>query len=442
MPIRTRARKSPDRKANRGPDPRLSRLPRLLAVGAALAATELLIAVVLGRFFSWGRAEALLFFAFRPWLLLVAAFIVSRWPAVERTGLYAGFLLLAAISESLFLISLGAQEPWREAVRGLAAGAVLAVAVDLTLQVAQRLFGELGHRIAAAAVLAVFFVPGALAPYEAIAIGGAGNAAVEKRDLMMITGLPLVWGEHGPLDPRSRPAGSFKALEREFNVRPLDVLDARSLASGRLLLIAQPRPLAPSELVALDNWVRRGGRALILTDPMLLWPSDLPIGDVRRAPAIGLLRPLLAHWGVRMETPSEARLVVEEIRTGGETRRLVVFAPGRFASAACTIASQALVADCRIGAGRAILIADADMMHDRLWIGPGTAGAERHGRVADNPLIVADLLDELAGAPRRRPEKPVAWLDSDSNRGSAILLALLPLALAAAPAAWRSARAR
>ncbi len=441
MPIRTRTRKSQNHRANRAPDPRLNGLPRLLAAGAALAAIELLLAVLLGRFFSWGRAEALLFFAFRPWLLLVAAFMVCRWPAVERAGLYAAFLLFAAISESLFLISLGGQEPWREAVRGLAAGAALALAVDLTLQLAQRLFGRLGHRIAAAAVLALFFVPGALAPYEAIAIGSAGNAAAEKRDLMMMTGLPLVWGEHGPLDPRSRPAGAFKALEQEFNVRPLDVLDARSLASGRLLLLAQPRPLAPSELVALDNWVRQGGRALILTDPMLLWPSDLPIGDSRRAPAIGLLGPLLAHWGVSMKIPAEARLVVEEVRTGGETRRLIVFAPGRFASAACAIGSQALLADCRIGEGRAILVADADMMHDRLWIGPGTAGAERHGRVADNPLIVADLLDGLVGARRPRPQAPVAWLDSDADRRRAFLLALLPLAFAAAPAAWRFARA-
>ncbi len=417
-------------------------MPRLLAGGAALAAAEILIAVLLGRFFTWGRAEALLFFAFRPWLLLVAAFTVSRSPGGERAGLYAMFLLLAGISESLFLMGLGAQEPWLEALRGLAAGAALAIVVDLTLQLARRLFGILGQRIAAAALLALFFVPGALGPYEAIAIGGSGAPAAEKRDLMMVTGLPLVWGELGPLDPGSRPAGAFKALEREFNVRLLDVLDARSLASGRLLLIAQPRPLAPTELVALDKWVRQGGRALILTDPMLLWPSDLPIGDARRAPAIGLLRPLLDHWGVSMKSPPEASLVVKEIRTGGETRRLTMFAPGRFASAACAVRSHGLVADCRIGEGRAILIADADMMHDRLWIGPGTAGAERHGRVADNPLILADLIDELAGSARRRSQGPVAWLDPGAAPSKALLLALLPLALAAAPTAWRFARAR
>ena len=141
-------------------------------------------------------------------------------------------------------------------------------------------------------------------PVRAARAVGAESA---NPDLMLMTALPLIWGEGGAFDPASRPQLSYKQLQREFRVRPLDVLDEAGLASGRLLLLAQPRVLAPVELVALDAWVRGGGRALILTDPLLLWPSALPIGDVRRPPAIGLLGPLLAHWGLALDPPAEAR---------------------------------------------------------------------------------------------------------------------------------------
>jgi hypothetical protein len=86
---------------------------------------------------------------------------------------------------------------------------------------------------------------------------------------MLMTGLPIVWGEAGPFDPASKPAAAYVELQREFAFRPVDVLDADSLGRGKLLFLAQPQRLAPAELAALDAWIRGGGRALILTDPML-----------------------------------------------------------------------------------------------------------------------------------------------------------------------------
>jgi hypothetical protein len=257
---------------------------------------------------------------------------------------------------------------------------------------------------------------------------------------MLLTALPLIWGEAGPLDLGSQPAASYEALEEEFRIRPLDVLDSKSLGSGRLLLLAQPRALAPSELVALDDWVRRGGRALILTDPTLLWPSELPLGDIRRPPAIGLLDPLLTHWGLRMEAPNAPAAVVEDVRS----RRLAMFAPGRFTSnsPSCTVGPGGHIARCRLERGSAILLADADMMHDRLWVGPGEGGTRRYARTSDNPLLVADWLDELAGRHRERAQGSVNWIDKEARPVLALLFALIPIFAASAVIATLRLRPR
>jgi hypothetical protein len=396
-----------------------------------------------GRFFSLGRAEALLFLALRPWLLLALALLAAHLALRERVALYGAALLLAMVSQTLFLCALGASNPLPEAARGLLAGMLLIVAIDLVVQLVRRFIPRLGRAMGATALLLLFLLPGGLRPYEAIVMATPGRGeAHEKPDLMLLTALPLLWGELGPLNANSRPAAAFRSLEKEFAIRPLDVLDGPSLGSGTLLLLAQPRALAPSEFVALDAWVRNGGRALILTDPQLIWPSDLPIGDVRRPPAIGLLAPLLEHWGLRLEPAPEPRAAMQQVSSAGASRRLLMFAPGRFMSDAnsCTVALSGVLADCRIGRGRAILLADADMLHDRLWVGPVGLGTERHTRVADNPLIVADQLDALAGVYRQRLAGDVQWLDPGADRRLAVLLGLLPLLLAATPAIARAAR--
>ena len=420
----------------------LKRSARIAAAAAAYAAGELLATVFIGRFFSWGRAEAWLFLAFRPWLLLVAAVLAQRLEWRARYGFYTLALLLAGLSESLFLTGLGASSPWPEAARGMAAGAALVLLFDLVLRLGGRL-RRMGQSVATGALAVLLVVPNSLRSYEALVTGGGGEAAGAKRDLMLMSALPLVWGEKGPFDPGSKPAAAYEALSHEFRIRPLDVLDEKNLDSGRLLLLAQPRALAPEELVALDAWVRRGGRALILTDPRLAWPSELPLGDIRRPPPIGLLDPLLTHWGLRLE-PGPERTVVRQLGLGGVPRRLVMAAPGSFVAGGgdCRVDAIREIARCRIGAGRAMLLADADMMHDDLWVGPVSRGTERHARTSDSPLILADWLDELAGTRRTRAAASVQWLDPAVDPAWAWLLALLPILAAAAPAASLGLRRR
>lgn len=385
----------------------------LPVAGAAIyAAAELAAGLTIGRFFEWGRAEALLFFAFRPWLLLAAALIVARFGWRLRVRFYAAALLLAGLGQSLFLINLGNADPWPEMLRGWVAGAALVGVIDLVLQVGRRRFGRAGQIAATALIVLLFVVPRGLGPYETLAAGPTGSrVAADKPTLLLMTALPIIWGEGGAFDPQSRPASSYRALQEEFTVRPLDVLDPQSLSGARLLLLAQPRALEPAELVALDTWVRRGGRVLVLTDPSLLWPSELPLGDVRRPPPVGLLGPLLRHWGLTLEAEAQPRLVVDYVRQQGDARKLTLGAPGSFTATgpACRLTGRSYFAHCAIGQGTALLVADADLLRDGLWAAPGEGGTGRHARLADNPLILAGWLDRLAGHARPRAARPVVW---------------------------------
>ncbi|HEX8511820.1 MAG TPA: hypothetical protein VF688_01795 [Allosphingosinicella sp.] len=226
-----------------------------------------------------------------------------------------------------------------------------------------------------------------------------------------MTGLPLVWGEKGPFDPASRPAVAYAELSEEFDFRPVDVLDPATLARGRFLFLAQPKRLAPAELTALDAWIRKGGRALMLNDPILAWPSELPLGDIRRPPPTGLLSPLLAHWRLTLEPPAQTGEA--EARWNG--RRILLDSPGRLRSSStdCIVDEEEWSALCRLGRGTVRIVADADLMRDSLW----TSGA-------DNPAVVGEWLDELVGRPR-----PVDWTGTWGRPAAAVLALLIIIGL-------------
>ena len=164
-----------------------------------------------------------------------------------------------------------------------------------------------------------------------------------------------MFGEQFSLDPGGSPA--LKALSARYRVVPISVTDQADLAKGRLLLMAQPRAQRAEDLVALDNWVRGGGRVLLLADPMLDWQSGRPLGDPLAPPPMFADTGLLGHWGLRLDTPDQRGL--KRTKIGGYY--VLTDSPGSLWGR-CDIGRDRLVAQCRIGRGRATIIADADFL--------------------------------------------------------------------------------
>ncbi|WP_219893852.1 GldG family protein [Aquisediminimonas profunda] len=207
--------------------------------------------------------------------------------------------------------------------------------------------------------------------------------------IVFMTALPLFPASAAPAEILNGPdqrAAIIRALAARHHIIPIARLDEKALV-GSMLIVAQPRGLAGEELVALDAWVRQGGKALIFSDPELVWPSELPFGDPRRAPPIGLLDPLLSHWGLELVSPA--------MNDDGPVKRIGV---GKFVVAVawagkwrtdnpdCKIESDAFIAACRIGKGQVVLVADADMLDERLWQSSGS----------DNESAVLDMVSRVA----------------------------------------------
>jgi ABC-type uncharacterized transport system len=213
-----------------------------------------------------------------------------------------------------------------------------------------------------------------------------------SEELHVLTSLPLFWGEGDVgdiLGNRSGKARILSALETQRRVIPLETAERASLASVRILMIAQPRRLAPAELVELDVWLRNGGRLLVFTDPLLDWPSELPLGDVRRAPPVGLLDPLLAHWGLEL---GDADMAAPSIQFGEIGQQRVVTAhAGTWSEAGhrCKVES-ALLAVCHVRHGVAFLVADVDLLNAALWGAEGT----------DNESAILGLVSRVASEKR------------------------------------------
>jgi hypothetical protein len=136
------------------------------------------------------------------------------------------------------------------------------------------------------------------------------------------------------------------------------------LAGLGLLVMAQPRALAPQENVALDRWVRKGGRLLLFADPMLTAQSAYAFGDRRRPESMVMLSPILARWGLVLEFDAEQPGGLRDAELLGS--KIPVDLPGRLAAmrgkARCALLAEGLAASCRIGKGGALVVADAALL--------------------------------------------------------------------------------
>lgn len=260
-----------------------------------------------------------------------------------------------------------------------------------------------------------------------------GVALYEPQDVVVLTALPLFWPEgSGVRELLQDDVPSHISLQSAsmHRLTPLDHLDAMSLAKADVLLLAQPGAMQPEELVVLDSWVRAGGHSVIFADPLLIWPSELSIGDPRRPPVTSLLDPLLKHWGLKLESVSEdAEGVERRMLESGHV--LLLAGASRFSltqsdeqADICVLMEAGLMAQCNIGKGQVRLVADADLLDDRLWLANKRWAEHPAAQTSDSILLMDAWLSNPDGTPASMAPRRVV---NDAALVSAMRFALLAI---------------
>ncbi len=363
-----------------------------LAIAAALAALG-------GGWLALGRIDPLFLLPGLGWATF-AGLAVHRGGWRQALGWAAALTILSALLVLLLAVP-GTDMPW--GAWGLSFSGAL-----LLLLGWQSAAAWLTRRAAARWLRCILGIAGAIIWLQAMgrALPYAYDIAPPpaKARVALMSALPLggqmaSFGADARLGAPVAPSALYSALAREFALRPLpDLADG---AGQETLLLIQPAALPPADLVAIDAHVRGGASALILADG--LYSAALQHGGLHgangganAAPVTSLLTPLLHHWGLELDAP--AGLVARGVLVDVDGQRLHLFSPGRFrlmaSDGACRLHPSAYIADCRIGAGRAILVSDADMVDAALWRAGAGALAERSG----NARWLAARLAMLSGA--------------------------------------------
>ena len=202
------------------------------------------------------------------------------------------------------------------------------------------------------------------------------SAAIESDlpKLGLVTGLPIYWPEEAGFEDLARGEGELpwvrRDLEKRFAIVPLDLLaqddgsPSAELSSLQHLMIAQPRGLSAAANVALDRWVRNGGQLLYVIDPMLTQHSHYGLGDPRRPNDVGLVPPFFGRWGLSMSVRENPDGNPRTFRL--DNAEIVAFEYGELqlqasetAGTRCELLADGLMAQCEVGEGQALIVADA-----------------------------------------------------------------------------------
>jgi hypothetical protein len=248
-----------------------------------------------------------------------------------------------------------------------------------------------GNRLRAVLAGCVLALSACNAEPPAAADKAPANPQAERPPLGLMTSLPLYWPEGTDLATLASGAAPIpwqrRAMETRFELVPLDTLapiaalspeepELDPLAGLQRLAAIQPRGLSPADNVALDNWVRGGGKLLLVLDPVLTGEYQAALGDPRRPVDTALILPVVKRWGLDIgfaihETEDGYNRTIR--LPGGAELPLADYGMieiGDDVAARCTSSDPAFVT-CRVGKGQVALIADAALFEHPEFAGEG-----------------------------------------------------------------------
>ncbi len=131
----------------------------------------------------------------------------------------------------------------------------------------------------------------------------------KKPKVGVVSNIPFDAGSGGmmaAMQGQSKPFMIYEQLRESFDVQFLEQEFDRIPADIDVVMIAHPKPLTPTTQYAIDQFVMRGGRALVFLDP---WseisqvgadPSGQPLQGSTQSSAASI-EPLLKSWGVAVD---------------------------------------------------------------------------------------------------------------------------------------------
>ncbi len=125
-------------------------------------------------------------------------------------------------------------------------------------------------------------------------LGVISSLPLDGRPAMQFPGAP----------PAVPPWFILEQIRQTFDVRPLDGDELAIPTDCKLLMVVHPKHLPPRSLYAIDQFVLKGGHALVFADPFC--EADKPMDDPSNPMARYMaerksdLEPLYKAWGVRM----------------------------------------------------------------------------------------------------------------------------------------------
>lgn len=142
----------------------------------------------------------------------------------------------------------------------------------------------------------------------------------------LVSGVDMAGGFNPQTQQMSPPWVVYEQANQLFDIRNLGTTFGEIADDIGLLWIVQPKGLSDHTLYAIDQFVLRGGRAMVFVDPLAeIDPSDGQ-GMPQGMPPIGQssnLEPLFAAWGIQFDISQVAADAQLALQISGADRRPV-----------------------------------------------------------------------------------------------------------------------